>query len=90
MLNAKFGDPAHDVTVVVGASAASTCKIQVDGETVYTMKTDAANNFMRVRFRIFLSTGACELSVAPVADGHHYIELVITSLFQDFGNFRSR
>ena len=28
----------YDITVVVGASAASTCKILVNGESVYTMK----------------------------------------------------
>ena len=68
VLNAEIPATQHyDITVVVGASAASTCKIQVDGETVYTMKTDATNNFMRVKIQgIFLNAGACELSVAPV------------------------
>ena len=57
----------YDITVVVGASAASTCKILVNGESVYTMKTDATDNFMRVKIQgIFLSAGACELSVVPV------------------------
>lgn len=52
VLNAEIPATQHyDITVVVGASAASTCKIQVDGETVYTMKTDATNNFMRVKIQ---------------------------------------
>ena len=41
----------YDITVVVGASAASTCKILVNGESVYTMKTDATDNFMRVKIQ---------------------------------------
>ena len=65
----------YDITVVVGASAASTCKILVNGESVYTMKTDATDNFMRVKIQgIFLSAGACELSVVPV-DGIVDIDL---------------
>ena len=39
----------------------------MNGESVYTMKTDATDNFMRVKIQgIFLSAGACELSVVPV------------------------
>ena len=68
MLDADIPATQHyDITVVVGASAASTCKILVNGESVYTMKTDATDNFMRVKIQgIFLSAGACELSVVPV------------------------
>lgn len=57
----------YDITVVVGAGAASTCKILVNGESVYTMKTDATNNFMRVKIQgIFLNAGNCKLAIAPV------------------------
>ncbi len=57
----------YDITVVVGAGAASTCKILVNGESVYTMKTDATDNFMRVKIQgIFLNAGNCKLAVAPI------------------------
>lgn len=57
----------YDITVVVGSGAASTCKILANGEPVYTMTTDATENFMRVTVQgIFLSAGTCELSIVPV------------------------
>ncbi|WP_298481576.1 glycosyl hydrolase [uncultured Ruminococcus sp.] len=57
----------YDITVVVGSGAASTCKILANGEPVYTMTTDATENFMRVTVQgIFLSAGDCELSIVPV------------------------
>lgn len=57
----------YDITVIVGSAAASTCKILANGEPVYTMTTDATDNFVRVTVQgIFLSAGTCELSVVPV------------------------
>ena len=77
----------YDITVVVGASAASTCKILVNGESVYTMKTDATDNFMRVKIQgIFLSAGACELSVVPV-DG--IVDIDCVELVNNTGQYVS-
>lgn len=57
----------YDITVVVGASVGSTCKILVNNEPVYTMKTDATDNFLRVTVQgIFLSAGTCDLTIMPV------------------------
>lgn len=57
----------YDITVVVGAGAASTCKILANGEPVYTMTTDATDYFMRITVQgIFLSAGTCELSIVPM------------------------
>lgn len=57
----------YDITVVVGAGAASSCKILMDGEPVYTLVTDGTENFIRVTVQgIFLSEGTRKLEIVPV------------------------
>ncbi len=56
----------YDITVVVGSEEAATCQIRANGETVYTMTTESAENFVRVTVQgIFLAEGTCELAIVP-------------------------
>ncbi len=77
----------YDITLVVGAGAASSCKILANGEPVYTLVTDSTENFIRVTVQgIFLTEGTCELAIAPV-DGLVDIDCIEltnnTSLYDD-------
>ncbi len=77
----------YDITVVAGSSAACTCKIQANGETVYTLVMDSTENFLRITIQgIFLQAGDCTLTIMPV-DGIIDVDCVEltnnTSLYDD-------
>lgn len=56
----------YDVTIVVGCFSTCTCKIEANGDTVYTLQMDAADNFLRATIEgVFLSEGAATLTIEP-------------------------
>ena len=77
----------YDITIVAGSAAACTCKVEANGETVYTLVMDSTENFLRITMQgIFLQEGDCTLTIVP-EDGVIDVDCVEltnnTSLYDD-------